>query len=304
MSDRGRGGTVTMAKVLGFCGGVRRAVRRIEEELRDHGPLYTLGAIVHNAHVVDGLAAKGAKMVTGLSEVPDGGTVAITAHGAGEEIYAEIERRGLRLVDTTCPIVRKAQETVARLVEEGFAVILYGESEHPEVRGILSWTRGRGIATQSADVEIEPGPAGVAAIAQTTKSPRHFGAFAKEITLRYSDRVADIKNVDTTCPETGRRYEAAKSLAATVDLVLVVGSRTSANTRKLVETVRETGVLTYHIESSDEIEEEWIPEGAAVGVTAGASTPDEVIGDVVRALRAQDGTLAGAQEGDEKGAAE
>jgi len=285
----GRAKTVTMAKVLGFCGGVRRAVQMIEEELRDHGPLYTLGAIVHNAHVVDGLAAKGAKMVNGLSDVPDGGTVAITAHGAGEEIYEEIERRGLRLVDTTCPIVRKAQETVARLVDEGFAVILYGEAEHQEVRGILSWTRGQGIATQSVDVNIEPGPAGIAAIAQTTKSPRHFSAFEKEIIQRYAGRAPDIKTVDTTCPETGRRYEAARSLAATVDLVLVVGSRTSANTRKLVETVRETGVATYHIESSDEIEEEWIPEGAAVGVTAGASTPDEVIQDVVRALRAPNG---------------
>ena len=299
MTHRVESRTVVMAKVLGFCGGVRRAVQMIEEELRDHGPLYTLGAIVHNAHVVDGLSGVGAKMVNGLTEVPDGGTVAITAHGAGEEIYAEIERRGLRLVDTTCPIVRKAQETVARLVEEGFAVILYGEAEHPEVRGILSWTRGKGAATQSADLEIEPGPSGVAVIAQTTKNPRHFGAFAEAIVKRYSGRVPEIRIVDTTCPETGRRYEAAKSLAATVELVLVVGSRTSANTRKLVETVRETGVPTHHIESSEEIEIEWIPAGAAVGVTAGASTPDEVIENVVSALHAQDGSRS-----TEQGAAE
>jgi len=286
--------TVVMAKILGFCGGVRRAVQVIEEELREQGPLYTLGAIVHNAHVVESLAQKGAKMVQGLADVPDGGTVAITAHGAGEEIYAEIERRGLRLVDTTCPIVRKAQQTVARLVEEGFTIVLYGESEHPEVRGILSWSRGQGTATQSADVEIELGRAGVAIIAQTTKNPAHFGAFAEEIVRRTSGRVPEIRIVDTTCPETGRRYEAAKTLAAGVDLILVVGSRTSANTRKLVETCHETGVPTHHIESSGEIELTWIPEGASVGVTAGASTPDEVIEDVVGALRALGGSTEGA----------
>ncbi|MGD9675846.1 MAG: 4-hydroxy-3-methylbut-2-enyl diphosphate reductase, partial [Candidatus Bipolaricaulia bacterium] len=156
--------TISKAKVLGFCGGVRRAVQRIETELAEQGPLHTLGAIVHNAHVVDALAAKGARMARSLDEVPEGGTVAITAHGAGEEVYAEIERRGLRLVDTTCPIVRRAQHAAARLVEEGYSVVLYGEAEHPEVRGILSWTRGRGMATQSPDVAIPTGEKGIAVI--------------------------------------------------------------------------------------------------------------------------------------------
>ena len=276
--------TIVRAKVLGFCGGVRRAVQMIETHLAEHGPLYTLGAIVHNAHVVDGLARNGAKMVKGLDEVPEGGTVAITAHGAGEEIYAEIERRGLRLVDTTCPIVRKAQETVARLVEEGFAVVLYGEAEHPEVRGILSWTRGRGVATQSPAVEIPEGSAGVAVISQTTKSPERFGQFAESLVKRLAGNVPEIRIVDTTCPETGRRYQAAQVLAEAVDVLFVVGSRTSANTRKLVETCRATGVPTYHIESADEIEDDWFHGCDRVGVTAGASTPDAVIEEVVERL--------------------
>jgi 4-hydroxy-3-methylbut-2-enyl diphosphate reductase len=282
--------TVVRAKVLGFCGGVRRAVQMIERELEESGPLFTLGAIVHNAHVVEGLAAKGARMVEGLDGVPDGGTVAITAHGAGEEVYAEIERRGLRLVDTTCPIVRKAQETVARLVEEGFAVVLYGESEHPEVRGILSWTRGRGVATQSADVQIEEGPSGVAVISQTTKNPDRFAAFAESLVKRFTGRVPEIRIVDTTCPETGRRYQAARTLAGVVDVLLVVGSRTSANTRKLVETCEETGVPTYHIESAEEIDNAWFEGHERVGATAGASTPDAVIDDVVRVVEGVGGT--------------
>jgi len=279
---------IVRAKVLGFCGGVRRAVQMIETELAQRGPLHTLGAIVHNAHVVDALAAKGARMATDLDEVPEQGAVAITAHGAGEEVYAEIERRGLRLVDTTCPIVRRAQETAAKLVEEGFTVVLYGEAEHPEVRGILSWTRGQGMATQSPDVEIPIGQRGIALIAQTTKNPTRFAEFAQTIVRRLTGTAPEIRIIDTTCPETGRRYQAAKELAESVDALIVVGSRTSANTRKLAETCRETGIRTYHIESAEEIENTWLTESTRFGVTAGASTPDDVINAVVSRLEAAD----------------
>ena len=276
--------SVTKATVLGFCGGVRRAVQIIETELAEHGPLYTLGAIVHNAYVVNSLAEKGAHLVRSLDEVPDGATVAITAHGAGEEVYAEIERRGLRLVDTTCPIVRRAQETAARLVEEGFYVVIYGEAEHPEVRGILSWTRGQGIATSTPQIEIPDGAGGIAIIAQTTKSPALYAEFTQAIARQFTGRVPEIRIVDTTCPETGRRYQSAKELAQSVDLLLVVGSRSSANTRKLAETCRATGKATYHIESAGEIEEAWLQDGCRIGVSAGASTPDAVIEDVVNRL--------------------
>ena len=276
--------SVLKAKVLGFCGGVRRAVQIIETELTEHGPLYTLGAIVHNAYVVNSLAEKGARLVTSLDEVPDGATVAITAHGAGEEVYEEIERRGLRLVDTTCPIVRRAQETAAYLVEEGFFVVIYGESEHPEVRGILSWTRGQGVATPSPELELPNGTKGIAIIAQTTKSPALFAEFTQAMARQFTGRVPEIRIVDTTCPETGRRYQSAKDLAEIVDTLLVVGSRSSANTRKLAETCRATGKPTHHIESADEIEEVWLQDGCQIGVAAGASTPDAVIEDVVSRL--------------------
>jgi len=278
---------IVKAKVLGFCGGVRRAVHQIETELESlgsSGPLYTLGATVHNAHVVEALARKGARVVKSLDEVPAGGTVAITAHGAGEDVVAEIGRRGLRLVDTTCPIVRRAQETAARLAEEGFGVVLYGEAAHPEVRGILSWTRGRGIATQSPDADVPAGERGVAVISQTTKSPEMFAEFAQALVRRLTGRVPEIRIVDTTCPETGRRYQAAEELARDVDVLFVVGSRDSANTRKLAETCQATGVRTHSIESADEIEDSWMREGKRLGVTAGASTPDDVIRDVVRRL--------------------
>lgn len=276
---------IVKAKVLGFCFGVSRAVEMIESELEKSGPLCTLGAIVHNTHVVESLAREGGRLVHTLDDVPLGGTVAITAHGAGEEVYEEIRCRGLRLVDTTCPIVRRAQETAAALVKDGFFVVLYGEADHPEVKGILSWTRGKGVATLSPEITVPPGVKGIGVIAQTTKKPELFAQFAQDITKRYTGGVPEIRIVDTTCPETGRRYQAARELAQEVEALVVVGSRSSANTRKLAETCRATEVPTYHIESAVEIKREWLAGGERFGVTAGASTPDDVIEEVVQRLQ-------------------
>lgn len=280
---------IVKAKVFGFCFGVRRAVEMIETELDNNAPLCTLGAIVHNNHVVEALASKGAKLVQSLDEVPPGGAVAITAHGAGEEVYADIRGRGLRLIDTTCSIVRRAQQTAAALVNDGFFVVLYGEVEHPEVKGILSWTRGQGVVTQTSKIDVPPGVKGIAVIAQTTKNPKLFAEFAQQITKEQTGKVPEIRIIDTTCPETGRRYQAARELAQQVDSLIVVGSRSSANTRKLTETCRETGIPTYHIESAAEIEEAWLAGVDRFGVTAGASTPDDVIAEVVLRLRTYEG---------------
>lgn len=280
---------IVKAKVFGFCFGVRRAVEVIETELDRNTPLCTLGAIVHNAHVVEALANKGAKLVQSLDEVPPGGAVAITAHGAGEEVYEDIRERGLRLIDTTCSIVRRAQQTAAALVDDGFFVVLYGGAEHPEVKGILSWTRGQGVATQTSKIDVPPGVKGIAVIAQTTENPRLFAEFAQQVTREQTGKVPEIRIIDTTCPETGRRYQAARELAQQVDSLIVVGSRSSANTRKLTETCRETGIPTHHIESAAEIEEAWLAGVDRFGVTAGASTPDDVITEVVLRLRTSKG---------------
>jgi len=256
----------------------------IENELKDNGPLCTLGAIVHNTHVVSALANEGAQLVHSLDEVPENGAVAITAHGAGEEIYKEIKQRNLRLIDTTCPIVRRAQETAATMVKDGFFVLLYGEKDHPEVKGILSWTRGKGKATMSPDVAVPGGAKKIAVISQTTKKPELFAKFAQQITGQYASKLEEIRIIDTTCPETGRRYQAARELVRRVEVLLVVGSHSSANTRKLAETCRETKIPTYHIDSAYEVKEEWLAQVRRVGVTAGASTPDYIIDEVVSRL--------------------
>jgi len=280
---------VIKADVLGFCFGVRRAVAMIETELEKNGPLCTLGAIVHNTHVVESLTEKGGRLIHDLNEVRPNEAVAITAHGAGDEVYSAIRDRGLRIVDTTCPIVRRAQQTAEKLVKEGYFVIVYGEAEHPEVKGILSWTAGKGVATQTPEVEIPEGTTGIAVIAQTTKNPQQFAQFAEMATREFAGKVTEIRIVNTTCPETGRRYQAGSELAKRVDVILVVGSRSSANTRKLAETCSATGVPTYHIESASEIKEEWFDGCDVCGVTAGASTPDDVIENVVNRLNSERG---------------
>ncbi len=282
---------IELARVYGFCPGVRRAVQMVEEHLAREGPLATLGAIVHNAHVVEALENKGATVARSLEEA-DAPAVAITAHGAGQEVYREIQERGLKLVDTTCPIVKRAQEAAHTLAEAGYTVLIYGEESHPEVRGILSWTGGKGCATlRPADLpELSPGK--LAVISQTTKDQKAFWDFVREVIARFHSTLADLRVIDTTCPETGRRYQAALELAERVQAIFVVGSRNSANTRRLAETCRGTGVRTYFIESAEEIDPAWLSGLSRVGVTAGASTPDEVIDQVIHRLSQLGGDAA------------
>lgn len=275
---------IELARVYGFCPGVRRAVEMIEEHLAREERIATLGAIVHNAWVVERLARMGARVVGSLEEVTEP-AVAITAHGAGREVYAEIERRGLKLVDTTCPIVKRAQEAAHDLAQSGYTVLIYGESSHPEVRGILSWTEGKGHATLSPGDLPPLRNRKLGIVSQTTKGRESFWEFVQQVIHRLHPRIQDLRVVDTTCPETTRRYEAALELAKRVDAIFVVGSRNSANTRKLAETCRATGIPTHFIESASEIDPSWIVGVSRVGVTAGASTPDELVQEVVSHLR-------------------
>ena len=273
---------IVRAESLGFCHGVRRAVERVEEAAADHGTVHSLGPIVHNEGVTARLANVGVKVVWSLAEVPEGGAVAITAHGAEADVLDRIAERGQPRIDATCPVVRRAQEAAAEAATAGRSVMVYGDPAHPEVRGILSWTGGRGVAFESADLgnaSIEPP---VAVLAQTTADPTEFEPFVDAVRLRFGD---DIAVIDTTCPETVRRYRAARELVGRVDGMVVVGSRTSANTVRLVDVCRAAGVPTFRVASAEEVDEHALMGLASIGLTAGASTPDAIIGEVLRRLR-------------------
>lgn len=274
---------IVKAKALGFCFGVRRAIDMVEEAADERGHIDSLGSIVHNPVVVDGLVEKGVQVVGGLDDVASG-TVAVTAHGRGPEITMEAKERGLGLIDATCPIVRKSQKAARSLCAEGFRLIIYGETDHPEVRGVLAWTEGKGTAILDPEAEIDIPRRKVALLAQTTKSEESFAEFVARFVGHNIGRINELRIVNTTCPETDERYHAARELAAECDLVIVVGGRNSANTRKLAQTCADTGVETHHIERAGEIKSRWLEGKDSVGVTAGASTPDQSIDEVVARL--------------------
>lgn len=277
---------IKKAKVLGFCFGVRRAIEMVEEGARE-GPIDSLGSVVHNPVVVERLKESGVRVVGSIDEV-EAGAIAVTAHGRGPEIAEEAARRGLRLVDATCPIVRKSQKAARKLVDEGYRLIIYGEADHPEVKGVLAWTRGQGTAILDPDQEVDIPRRKVALLSQTTKSEESFAQFVARFVARNIGRINELRVINTTCPETDERYHAARELATECDLIIVVGGRNSANTRKLAQTCREAGVETYHIETAAEIDPAWLEGKEVVGVTAGASTPDESIDEVIGRLRELD----------------
>jgi 4-hydroxy-3-methylbut-2-enyl diphosphate reductase len=279
--------TIKTASALGFCFGVRRAIEMVEDAAVEKGHIDSLGSIVHNPVVADRLNSRGVSIVKGFDGV-GAKTVAITAHGAGPEVYRGATAAKLEMVDTTCPIVARAQRAARKLVNSGFKVIIYGDENHPEVRGVLAWTRGRGVVLASADDAVEIPRRKVALLSQTTKSQQAFTDFVAKFLAKHIDRINEVRIINTTCPETEDRYEAARELAHEVEMMIVIGGRNSANTGKLAGTCRAAGVDTYQIEREDEIAPEWLKGKRVVGVTAGASTPDESIAAVVQRLKQLD----------------
>jgi 4-hydroxy-3-methylbut-2-enyl diphosphate reductase len=277
---------IIKARDMGFCFGVRRAVEMMEEAARQAGSLTTLGSTVHNRQVVEGLRQQGIEVVADLDEI-NGRPVAITAHGVGPQVKEALNRLGIPVIDTTCPIVTRSQQWAKRLAKEGFAVIVFGDPDHKEVRGVLGWAGGRGIAiADEADLDRLPEdlPSRIAVLSQTTHTEARFAAFVRHLFETRMERISELRVINTLCNATTSQQAAAQELARRVDLMIVIGGRDSANTRHLAEVCREEGVETHHIETADEIEPQWLAGRGRVGVTAGASTPDFAVDEVIARL--------------------
>jgi (E)-4-hydroxy-3-methyl-but-2-enyl pyrophosphate reductase len=275
---------VVRASVLGFCGGVRRAVAMIEDAADQFGAVYTLHAIVHNHHVMEQLREKGILLVNSLSEIPEGAFVAITAHGAPLPMIAALHARGLNLVDATCPIVRDAQRVVAENSKSRRFTIILGDRDHVEVRGLLSQAVVGAVATETIDGLEIPSDGRLALVAQTTKSPEALQAFARDLIARLGAK-ADLIVQDTTCQAPVARYRAARELASQVEAIVVVGSPDSANTCNLLTVCQESRKPIVLLESVEDIDSSAFGKISRIGLTAGASTPDWVIDAVERGLR-------------------
>ena len=278
---------ILLARDMGFCFGVRRAVEMMEEASQELGGMSSLGSTVHNRQVVEQLKEQGIDVIASLDEV-DERPVAITAHGVSESVTLELAQRGVPVVDTTCPIVTRSQQWAKRLTEDGFAVIVFGDPNHKEVRGVLGWAGGKAFAVPSIeqlDTLPDELPSRIGVLSQTTETEAHFADFVRALLERRMDQVSELRVINTLCNATTSQQAAAQELAHQVDLMVVIGGRESANTRHLAEVAREEGVETYHVESAEEIQTEWLDGHQRVGVSAGASTPDDAIDAVVARLR-------------------
>lgn len=275
---------------MGFCFGVRDAI----EVVRDLGaagtPVYTLGAIVHNPQIAEELEKINVHVVDSLDEVPAGALVAITAHGAPPNLREDAEARGLRMIDTTCPLVTRIQQTAHELVEGRYEVVIYGDERHKEVKGIVGWTGGKAkVITSMADLDgWVPVRPRVALISQSTSNVERFVELAREFVGKMVANGTEVRVVNTICKPTKDRQRAVRELARDVDVVVAIGGWASANTRKLVSAAREEGVAAYQIERIEELQPEWFDGVGRVGITAGASTPDSVIDEAERTIRSFD----------------
>jgi 4-hydroxy-3-methylbut-2-enyl diphosphate reductase len=275
---------IEKAARTGFCFGVRRAINMLEKVARERGGVETLGAVVHNQQVLDKLAEIGVDVVNNIEDIK-GDVVVTSSHGVSPDLEESIKARNIDVVSTICRSVRRAQVAAKRLADSGFFVIIYGNGEHPEVKGILGWAKGQGQATldEKSIAVLDPLPRRIGILSQTTQVPAHFAEFVKKIIDIALVKDAEIRIIDTICYDSQERQAAALELARRADLMLVVGGRSSANTNRLAELCSEI-TETHLIETADEIQPSWVAGKDLIGVTAGASTDERTVDEVMKRL--------------------
>lgn len=289
---------ILLANPRGFCAGVDRAIEIVERALELFGPpIYVRHEVVHNRFVVDGLRRKGARFVDSLDEVPDDATVIFSAHGVSRAVQSEAQRRKLTVFDATCPLVTKVHMEVMRYSREGREVVLIGHAGHPEVEGTMgqfdNTHGGRILLIESvADakrLQLE-NPDRVAFVTQTTLSVDDTAAIVEALQQRFPRLTGPRK--EDICYATQNRQDAVKKLVRGVDVMLVVGSRTSSNSNRLREIAEKAGIPGYLIDGPEDLREEWFVDKSAIGVTAGASAPELLVRRVVDRLREWGGEFA------------
>jgi 4-hydroxy-3-methylbut-2-enyl diphosphate reductase len=278
---------IVLAGPRGFCAGVDRAIDIVELALQvcPH-PVYVRKEIVHNRHVVEALRAKGAHFVDELDEVPDDATVIFSAHGISPAVREESQRRGLRVIDATCPLVTKVHLEATRYAREGYSIILVGHADHDEVVGTMGEAPDRMfLIAHPEDVERlgVPDPDKVAYLTQTTLSVDDTRDCIEALRRRFPKIVGPSK--DDICYATQNRQAAVKTVAGEVDVLLVIGAANSSNANRLVEVSRVMGTPSHLINDKNDIRPEWLEGARRVGITAGASTPEFLVSEVVEEVR-------------------
>ena len=293
---------IILAQPRGFCAGVVRAIEIVERALKKYGaPVYVRHEIVHNKHVVDSLKAKGARFVESLSEIPENAVTIFSAHGVARRVEDEASARALPVLDATCPLVTKVHNQGRRYVEQRRTLVLIGHAGHAEVEGTMGQISAPVFLVQTEqDVETLdiPPSTPVAYVTQTTLSVDDTKGIIAALERRFSNLIGpDIRDI---CYATQNRQTAVRELSALVDVLLVVGAKNSSNSTRLREIGTETGVPSYLIADSSELQLEWVKAARVVGITAGASAPEVLVDGVIDALGClgpiEVSTLAGRQE--------
>ncbi|HEY1592974.1 MAG TPA: 4-hydroxy-3-methylbut-2-enyl diphosphate reductase [Solirubrobacteraceae bacterium] len=278
-----------LASPRGYCAGVDRAVQTVERALELYGaPVYVRKEIVHNKHVVEELRERGAIFVDSEQEVPEGSTVVFSAHGVAPSVHAGARELRLRTIDATCPLVTKVHVEAKRFAADGYTIVLIGHEGHEEVEGTMGEAPDRIVLVQSEEdvdaLELDD-PQKVAYITQTTLSVDETVSIIKRLKQRFPAIVGP--RTDDICYATTNRQAAVKQLARACDLVLVIGSRNSSNSNRLVEVAREHGASSHLIDNERQVEDEWLDGMRVVGITSGASAPEGLVQRLVEFFRAR-----------------
>lgn len=269
------------ASPTGLCFGVRRAIDKLEDALREHGSIYSLGSPIHNPQEVERLKGLGLGLIESTDDLPQGAAVFVRAHGAARRDIEALQARASVVVDGTCPFVKTAQERAETLSNEGYKVVILGDSNHPEVRSILGYIDGESLVVASADEIIDEKFGRLGVLSQTTQRESSLAEIVAKLVLL----TKEIKVYNTICRATIERQGSIRRLAEQVNGIVVIGGKNSANTRKLVEIAESLGVPTTWIEHPDELEGGWLQGKQIIGVAAGGSTPDWLINDLTRKLQ-------------------
>ena len=278
-----------LAAPRGYCAGVDRAVQTVERALELHGaPVYVRKEIVHNKHVVAGLRQRGAVFVEEHTEVPEGAVCVFSAHGVAPSVRAGADARKLHTIDATCPLVTKVHREAVRFARDGYTIVLVGHDGHEEVEGTMGEAPDRIVLVQSAQdvdaLEVED-PSRVAYITQTTLAVGETSSIIARLRERFPEIVGP--RTDDICYATTNRQAAVRQMADGCDLMLVIGSRNSSNSLRLVEVARDCGAEAHLIDRADEVREEWLEGRRIVGISSGASAPEHLVQELVDYFRAR-----------------
>lgn len=272
---------IIVAKDAGYCFGVRHAVDQAYKTTKEHGDVYMLGHIVHNENVVEDLETAGTKVVDSLEQVPAGKPLLFRAHGTEPDIWDQAQKKKLNIIDATCPLVTEIHKEVRRLEKDGRQIIIIGDHGHDEIVGISTQVKNPIIISDAEEAQKLKKMKRIGVVSQSTQMIENI----QDIISVLLTKASDLQFVNTICFPTKRNHEQIKRLAQKADILIIIGSFTSANSKRLTQLALERNPHSYQVTNVDDIQSKWFKRAGTVGISAGASTPDNVIQDVIQHVK-------------------